>query len=257
MARGDAMLAVFCLRLGIGMLAVLLILPRAQVHPRFYRTHFLIALGLSGLALWGAWSAGTALMLGLIGAAAALAFLAAVVWSLEGAPGGRTLIVVTCAALVAALVFIEKGTPSGEAEAPLPSLLVGDLTSAALLGSALTAMLLGHSYLIAPGMSMTPMYRLLTAFGVAVLVRVAADGYGLWRWTSAHSLGTLNNDDLLCLPVRWLVGFILPLVLGWMAWQTARIRSTQSATGILYVVVILCFLGELTSQLLREKWMTL
>jgi hypothetical protein len=38
-----------------------------------------------------------------------------------------------------------------------------------------------------------------------------------------------------------------------MAWETARIRSTQSATGILYVAVIMCFLGELTSQLLVEK----
>jgi len=38
-----------------------------------------------------------------------------------------------------------------------------------------------------------------------------------------------------------------------MALETARIRSTQSATGILYVVVILVFLGELTSQLLGEK----
>ena len=42
-----------------------------------------------------------------------------------------------------------------------------------------------------------------------------------------------------------------------MAWRTARIRSTQSATGILYVVVIFCFLGELTSQLLRGTGMTL
>ena len=52
-------------------------------------------------------------------------------------------------------------------------------------------------------------------------------------------------------------GFVAPLALDWMAWQTARIRSTQSATGILYVVVIFCFLGELTSQLLRETGMTL
>ena len=74
----------------------------------------------------------------------------------------------------------------------------------------------------------------------------------MWRWTGVHSLGTLNNDDLLWLPVRWFVGFVLPLVLGWMAWQTARIRSTQSATGILYVVVLLSFLGELTGQLLRD-----
>ena len=33
-----------------------------------------------------------------------------------------------------------------------------------------------------------------------------------------------------------------------MAWETARIRSTQSATGILYVVTIVCFLGELLSR---------
>ena len=66
----------------------------------------------------------------------------------------------------------------------------------------------------------------------------------------------MSNDLLLWLPVRWLVGFVGPAVLGWMAWQTARIRSTQSATGILYVVIILCFLGELTSLLLRDSGMT-
>jgi hypothetical protein len=38
-----------------------------------------------------------------------------------------------------------------------------------------------------------------------------------------------------------------------MTWQTAKIRSTQSATGILYVVVIFCFLGELTGQLLGDN----
>jgi hypothetical protein len=58
---------------------------------------------------------------------------------------------------------------------------------------------------------------------------------------------------LLWLSVRWLIGLVGPLVLGWMAWEAVRIRSTQSATGILYVVVILSFLGELTSQLLRVK----
>ena len=43
-----------------------------------------------------------------------------------------------------------------------------------------------------------------------------------------------------------------PLVLGVMAWRcaTARLRNTQSATGILYIVVVFCFLGELTGQLL-------
>src|SRR5262249_37027604 len=57
-------------------------------------------------------------------------------------------------------------------------------------------------------------------------------------------------DAALWLPLRWGLGFVGPLVLGGMAWQTARMRSTQSATGILYVVVIFCFLGELTAELL-------
>ena len=57
--------------------------------------------------------------------------------------------------------------------------------------------------------------------------------------------------------MRWLVGLAAPAVLCWMAWQTARIRSTQSATGILYVVVIFCFLGELLGQLLRPAGLTL
>ena len=49
------------------------------------------------------------------------------------------------------------------------------------------------------------------------------------------------------------LGLAGPLLFGWMAWQAARIRSTQSATGILYVVVIFCFLGELTSLLLQSS----
>ena len=84
----------------------------------------------------------------------------------------------------------------------------------------------------------------------ATLVRMALASAGLWSWTAGHSLGNLEDETVLWLPLRWGLGLVAPLVLGWMAWQTARIRSTQSATGILYVVVILCFLGELTSQVL-------
>jgi hypothetical protein len=63
-------------------------------------------------------------------------------------------------------------------------------------------------------------------------------------------LTNLNDVTILWLPLRWGVGFVAPLVLAWMAWQAARMRSTQSATGILYVAVIFCFLGELSGQLL-------
>jgi hypothetical protein len=48
--------------------------------------------------------------------------------------------------------------------------------------------------------------------------------------------------------IRWSAGLVGVLLVGIMAWQTLRIPNTQSATGILYVGVILAFLGELTAQ---------
>jgi hypothetical protein len=254
------MLALFSLRLAFGMLACLPLLPAAAVPPRFYRTHLLTALALCSLALVVVYDRAGGPLLSCLGASAVLLFLGSMLWRLEGAPGGQSVIAVVLPLLGACVYLLELRTRSDEpmtalfAGACLPGaaeLLLGDFTSAALLGTALSAMLMGHSYLIAPGLTLTPLRRLLGAFFVAVLGRMAADGFALWQWHTTHSFASLGNDTVLWLPVRWLVGFALPLGLGWMAWQSARTRSTQSATGILYVVVVFCFLGELTGMLLR------
>lgn len=240
------MLAIFCLRLASGLLGALWLLSPSQVNPRFYRTHFLTALGLAAVALLllrdqADLALGTAL-----GGSMLLAFSGSVAWSLDRAPAGRSLIVLTTLGLVTALGLARTTEEPGDA---FGWLLAGDLSSAALLGIATTAMLMGHSYLIAPTMSLTPLLRLLAALFVVTVLRMAVAGTGLWFWTAEHSLGKLDEVTL-WLPLRWGLGFLAPLVLGWMAWQAAALRSTQSATGILYVVVIFCFLGELTSQLL-------
>jgi hypothetical protein len=240
------MLATFCLRLALGLAAALLVVPAAEVAPRFYRIQFLVILGLLAGGMFFYWPvAGPALMVLLV-SAMVLAFAGSVVWMLEGAPLGRALVVLTALVLAAAtIVRAETGLAPGR----LAASIADDWSSAALLGSATAAMLMGHTYLTAPGMSMTPLLRLLGALFVAVVVRMALAGLTLW--TLADTAQPLSTDLLLWLPVRWLVGFLGPLVLGWMAWNCARIRSTQSATGILYVVVILCFIGELTGELLR------
>jgi hypothetical protein len=246
------MLASFCLRLACGLIGSLLLLNPAQVNPRFYKVHFLTVLGLVVVAFcfptkdWPVLSAPAMA----VAWGGLLAFLGWASWSLEGAPGGRTLIVLTTLDLAAALVLLE---PELAPQVPLAWTLAGSFTSAALLGTATTAMLMGHSYLIAPAMSLVPLLRLLAALGVSVLLRLAVAAVGLWSWTAGHSLFNLGDVTVLWLPVRWGLGFAGPLLFGWMAWQAARIRSTQSATGILYVVVIFCFLGELTSLLLQSN----
>lgn len=258
------MLAVFCLRLACGMLACLLLLSPRATNPRYYRTHFLTALGLACAAFLlvresTPWSA-----LGWVLAGAVLAFVGSLSWSLEGAPGGMVLVVVTTVVLAVGLCLLDlhrRPVQADSLQATPPvntaSVVLGNLTSAALLGTVVSAMLLGHLYLIAPTMSLRPLLGLLAAIAVAVLLRMAVDGWALGLWAREHSFANLGNDVLLWLPVRWVVGFAAPLGLSWMAWQTARIRSTQSATGILYVAVIFCFLGELTGLLLRGSGVTL
>lgn len=238
--------AIFCLRLACGLLAALLLLSPAQVNPRFFRTHFLTVLGLAVGAAVLLRDAADGWLWVTLGGAIGVAILGSMVWLLEGAPGGRVLIVLALLMLAAALVLADHATAT-----PTVWPYLDHLASAALLGAATTAMLMGHSYLIAPAMSLTPLLRLLAALSLATVGRMLLAGAGLWFRTSTNA--TLDTETLLLVSTRWLVGFVGPLVLGWMAWETAKIRSTQSATGILYVVVVLCFLGELTSLLLLEK----
>jgi hypothetical protein len=242
------MLATFCLRLACGLVGSLLLLSPAQVNPRFYRVQLLTALGLTAVAAVFLWKdVETSLWLVLVGGVV-FAGLGSLLWSLDGAPAGRLLVVLTAACLVASLGLLKSSETFTQSRAMV---LAGEASSAALLGAATTAMLMGHSYLIAPSMSLTPLMRLLGAIFAAVFVRALVAGTGLWFWTAEHSLANLNDVTML-LPLRWGLGLVGPLVLAAMAWQTAKIRSTQSATGILYVVVIFTFLGELIGQLLCQ-----
>ena len=244
------MVAAFCLRLAAGLILMLPILPAAQVPPRFFRVHFLTALGLLVVAAVFSHETADVLLWTLLALAATGCVLGSIVWHLYEAPGGRIANFLTPVALAACLIYagiLRRG------EADSAPRIADDVCSAFVVGSATTAMLMGHSYLIAPTMTMSPLMRLLAAAAGSVIVRISLACAGLWGWTSAQGASNLDREILLWLSVRWALGFLFPLVLGWMAWETARIRSTQSATGILYVVVIVCFLGELMSLLLVEK----
>jgi hypothetical protein len=257
------MLATFCLRLAFGMIAALLLLSPKEVNSRFFRTHFLVALGLVCLA-WilafpviadDATLGSTVFALTvrwLVFPLVVFCCLGSISWSLEGHPGSRVIGIATAAILMMALA-LRAAITAKELGLEFAMVCVGELASAALLGAAVTAMLLGHFYLIAPGMSLSPLLRMLTVLFIAIAVRLVLAGWGLWSWAGHHSILNMEDETVLWLPVRWGLGFLGPLIFGWMARSAARIRSTQSATGILYVVVIFCFLGELTSQLLTAN----
>jgi hypothetical protein len=132
------------------------------------------------------------------------------------------------------------------------------LSSSWLLGSVLIAMILGHYYLNIPGLPIQHLIRLCLIAVAAVSLRSAAfilgfavDGHTLITPIFEQSLA--DGVDMLTMVVliqRLLFGLAGGTALCLMAWRTARINSTQSATGILYIGFIAVVVGELASRYL-------
>jgi hypothetical protein len=124
---------------------------------------------------------------------------------------------------------------------------------AAVTGLALMDMLLGHAYLTAAKMTIAPFRRLNLALAAALVVRaVAAVGLVLLL-QSRRPVEMLWPIYGLYAGTRWLVGLVVPAVFVYMAHDCIRRRSTQAATGILYVTGVLLFIGEIVAlYLLRE-----
>jgi hypothetical protein len=244
------MLADFGVRLACGLAIVLLIAPWRMIPPAFFRTHGLVILGLLVLSILDLAQVDLGGPLAvLIAAAAALAFLVSVVWGL-GLP--RLAIPITAMlvlATAAALVWASHST--GWELWALGS--TGRLSSAFLMGATLTAMLLGHYYLTAPAMPIEPLKRFVRcmAWGLGARVFLGALGWWLWHEGVAGSPAS-GQVSTFFLAVRWGMGFAAPALATWMAWKTVAIRSTQSATGILYIDMTFVLFGELTSLILAR-----
>jgi hypothetical protein len=130
------------------------------------------------------------------------------------------------------------------------------LTSALLVGSAASAMILGHYYLVVLDLPITALRRLTVLLIVAlglrmVVVAVALMGPVHAGYEEARLVASgLWSPDGIFVWMRLLFGIAGPLSLVWFIWKTVEIRSTQSATGILYVQLFLVLSGELLATYL-------
>lgn len=142
------------------------------------------------------------------------------------------------------------------------------------LGGVLTAMWLGHWYLVTPALSEKPLQFATTLVLLGVLAQVIfaftsgpstarANAYvpptsstptisaatptpsvssGQVKPADAPVITPLGTDTIGW--IRILVSFVMPLILGGLAWKLVRDRSFQSATGMLYLVVVCTLAGE-------------
>lgn len=132
-----------------------------------------------------------------------------------------------------------------------------DLTSALLMGAAAGAMILGHYYLVVLDLPIQALRRLtillIVAIGLRTLVvAVVLAGPAHPGLAEARTVAAgLWSIDGVFVWMRLLFGIAGPLSLVWFIWKTVEIRSTQSATGILYVQLFLVMAGELLAKYLR------
>ena len=257
------MIAQFAVRLICGMSLAWCLTPRRQVTDGFFRIQMLIVMGLSvlaGLVSLGGWGessqfpgTGSGSLLGshaeswLCVATAVVAYIGNVSWALgRRRPGNACIALVTGLSLV---LLIGSAWTTDLTSTPMRLLTIGsELATSLLLGAAMVSMLLGHWYLTASGMPLAPLLRLNLVLGAATLLRIALAVVGLVL------IGGLPASDhqILLLALRWLAGLVSPLVVVVMVWRILKYHNTQSATGVLYVGVVLTLTGELTATLLAH-----
>jgi protein NrfD len=146
---------------------------------------------------------------------------------------------------------------AGAAPGPRALLAVTDVGSILLLGAAASAMILGHYYLVVHDLPITALRRLTVLLIAALVFRTVIVGWVLAgpvhaAYEDARSVAAgLWSPDGVFVWMRLLFGLAGPLSLLWFIWKTVEIRSTQSATGILYVQLFLVLSGELLAKYLR------
>lgn len=220
--------------------------PR-QVTSGYFRNHLYVLLGFFSLAALVAFDASSRLVFGVVMAAAVLSYVGSVLWLYECRRVGiAALTLIACLSLAAA--FLAESSEVGSTPAVAVYRTLDTITGGLVLGLPLAAMLLGHWYLNTPTMQLGPLRRLVLWIAVALVVRAAFSLVGI-VFESPPS-GSIDPWQPWFLALRWSSGIGLPLVLTWMTWKTLDIPNTQSATGILYVVVITTFTGELMALLL-------
>ena len=177
---------------------------------------------------------------------------------------GRTLasirpVLVTLAVGGGAVALVLQALmASASRSLPVQALTIASfLSSAAMLGGACTAMILGHWYLVIPSMQVSHLQSIVKVHIASMVVRAVVVGAAVFFAIATWQPGLgpsfrhyVTSIDGIFFWQRVLFGLAGPALLSYLTWETAKIRSTQSATGILYVDFFTVVVGEVLAKYL-------
>ena len=251
------MIAQFALRLVCGMSLMWAVMPRNEVTSGFFRIQMLVVLGLSVLAslTFGKFIAPdhVGFLHGIVAQAACavlatIAYAGSMLWTLERRSAGSVLTLVLAAGSTGVVMLTTATADSlGTLDGSIG--LLSEISTSLILGAAMVGMLLGHWYLTAPTMSIEPLNRLTWYLGIAGGVRLSISAVAL----SVYLESMTTTTHWIWIALRWTAGIAGPLIVFVMVIKILKFRNTQSATGVLFVGVILTFIGEMTAALLHRE----
>jgi len=253
-------LFLFLTHLGIGIIFTLAVVSR-EAGVKFFRFNAglaaaLLAVGFTFRDANDAGGAARAAFYALVVAEAAIV----VYWATIGRALARVrpaILGLACAAGLVVLVMQAVAASADRAMTTQTLTVASFLSSAALLGGACTAMILGHWYLVIPSLQVSHLQSMvkihMASMAVRIAVVAAAVLFAIATWQPG--LGPSFRHYILSVSgvffwQRVLFGLAGPALLSYLTWETAKIRSTQSATGILYVDFFTVVVGEVLAKYL-------
>jgi hypothetical protein len=255
----SAVVYLFLAHLGIG-IAFTLLLVSKEAGVKFFRFNAGLAAALVAAALAFRPAASPTQAVASTGAVVALGvalaclttywIIAGRVWAWLRPPLAA---LATGAGIVAVLLHAAGAVHAGSVSG-LTLTSAGAITSVGLLGTTCTAMVLGHWYLVIPSMEVRHLQRVVGIHIVTLAARVIVVALALViamndPLATGRSLrGYVTSIDGIFFWQRVLFGLAGPALLGYLTWETAKIRSTQSATGILYVDFFTVVVGEVLAS---------
>jgi hypothetical protein len=160
--------------------------------------------------------------------------------------------------------------------------VAGFFAAALALGGVMTAMWLGHWYLVTPAMTekplllsttlvllgvclevifflvaganVTPAQTSISGQSAPIIIASPTTPATAQTPTAANTVKSADIPTVTPLSItaigwlRILVGFAIPLILGGLSWKLVRDRAFQSATGMLYLIVVCTLAGEILAR---------
>lgn len=257
----SAVLFLFLAHLGLGILFTLVFVSR-EAGVKFFRFNAGLAVILVAIALAFQYQSfgdsDSALLHVALGLLVVAEGALVVYWATVGrmlAKVRPAIVGIAVGAGLGAIVLQALGV-SAAWSIPARTLTIASfLSSAALLGGACTAMILGHWYLVIPSLQVSHLQSIVKVHIASMIVRVAVVGAAVlvailtWQPGSGPSFrGYVTSINGIFFWQRVLFGLAGPALLSYLTWETAKIRSTQSATGILYVDFFTVVVGEVLAK---------